>query len=89
MIGIDVLILIFVCFFLALLMTGGWDDIPMGFVASLPLVALIALGVAMMNVSKYKSEGRELVGAIVTLACSTIFAGLAMIYPILVLAIEK
>lgn len=84
---INILVFIFVCFNSALLVTGGWDDISVGVVVLLPLVSLISLGLSMVNVAKFKSEGRELVASIVALACSSLLAGVIMIYPVLIQAI--
>ena len=82
--AVNVLVFIFVCFNAALLLTGGWDDISIVVVVLLPLCSLISLGLAMVNVAKYKSEGRELVASIVALACSALLAGFVLIHPVII-----
>lgn len=82
--AVNVLVFIFVCFNAALLLTGGWDDISIVVVVLLPLCSLISLGLAMVNVAKYKSEGRELVASIVALACSALLAGFVLIHPVVI-----
>ena len=45
--------------------------------------AIAAVNV-LVNVAKYKSEGRELVASIVALACSALLAGFVLIHPVVV-----
>ena len=77
---LSIIAFLLVFFELSLTMHGGWDDVNFGIIFVCPLIAAIAMLVAIINNVKFRAKSHEIVPALTMVGLSALFFCYVMIY---------
>ena len=78
--GLSAVAFCLVFFELTLTMHGGWDDLSLLIIVLAPIIAILSVIIAVLNVTKYRAKKCELLPAISVVGISLLFFWYVMIF---------
>ena len=78
--GLSLIAFLLVFFEFMLTTHGGWDDINMTIIFLTPLVAAIAMIIAIVNIVKNRARSHEIISALSVVVISSLFFCYVMVY---------